>query len=136
MLFGIKGWNRLSLNTSVPMWYFLMLQFWDDYAATNTKQTKRLIASKKSSRGEVRRDISSISDGGVEKRRNMKLKIFTEKINKQKNCNEQVMTDGHTLSPSLHKHYADCDVEPSYLCCCPEIYKHMNTVCWIHFRLL
>lgn len=67
----------------------------------NKQKTDCLGASKKSSRGEVRRDISSISGEGVEKRRNMKLKIFIEKINKQKNCNEQVMTDGHTHAHSL-----------------------------------
>ena len=57
--------------------------------------------SKKSSRGEVRRDIGSISGRGVEKRQNMKLKRYIEKINKQENYCEQVMTDGHTHAHSL-----------------------------------
>lgn len=40
--------------------------------------------SKKSSQREVSREISSISGKGAEKRQNMKLKRYIEKINKQK----------------------------------------------------
>lgn len=66
--------------------------------AENKQKAGCLGGSKKSSRGEVRGDVSSISGKAAEKRQNMKLKRYIEKINKQENCYEQVMTDGHTLS--------------------------------------
>lgn len=84
------------------IWQVAMLHIWNHYATANTKQTEP--AAWEGLKREVRRDISSISGEWAEKRQNMKLKGCIEKTNKQKNCYEQVMTDGHTLSPRLCKH--------------------------------